>query len=164
MTADEREQDAPSGDGGLGDAASADAASGDALSGDALSKALGAAAAKNTGLGALAGGEAPSGDALLRAVGGIRGLCEAVLPGLAFIVLYTALMTPFPNGAVPVALGGSVFIALVFTIWRVVAKENATQAVAGLIGVGASAILAIATNRPSNNFALGLGCRNLAFA
>ncbi|MCL2514512.1 MAG: DUF3159 domain-containing protein [Microbacteriaceae bacterium] len=123
----------------------------------ALSEALGAAAAKNTGLGALVADQAPSGDALLRAVGGVRGLCEAVLPGLAFIVLYTALMTPLPDAAVPVSLGASVLIALVFTLWRIAKKENATQAVAGLIGVGASAILAIATNRPSNNFALGLG-------
>jgi len=123
----------------------------------ALGEVIGAAAAKNTGLGALAGEQAPSGNALLRAVGGVRGLCEAVLPGLAFIVLYTALMTPLPDTAVPIALGASVLIALVFTLWRVLKKENATQAVAGLIGVGASAILALATNRPSNNFLLGLG-------
>jgi len=136
-------------------------AAGDAASDESLSTALGAAAAKNTGLGALAGEKAPSGDALLRAMGGVRGLCEAVLPGVAFIVLYTALMTPLPDVAVPVALGASVLIALVFTVWRVVAKENVTQAVAGLIGVGASAILAIATNRPSNNFLLGLGIDGL---
>jgi hypothetical protein len=66
-------------------------------------------------------------------------------------------MTSLPDTAVPIALGASVLIALVFTLWRVVKKENATQAVAGLIGVGASAILALATNRPSNNFLLGLG-------
>lgn len=124
---------------------------------ESLSGALGAAAAKNTGLGAIAADRAPSGDALLKAMGGVRGLCEAVLPGLAFIVLYTVLMTPLPDAAVPVALGASVLIALVFTVWRVVANENVSQAVAGLIGVGASAILAIATNRPSNNFLLGLG-------
>ena len=124
---------------------------------EALSRALGAAATKNTGLGAIAADRSPSGDALLKAMGGVRGLCEAVLPGLAFIVLYTVLMTPLPDAAVPVALGASVLIALVFTVWRVVAKENVSQAVAGLIGVGASAILAIATNRPSNNFLLGLG-------
>lgn len=121
-----------------------------------LSDALGAAAARNTGLGAV-GEQAPNGAALLTAVGGVRGLCESILPGVAFIVLYTALLTPLPASAVPVALGASVLIALVFTIWRLAARENATQAVAGLIGVGASAILAIATNRPSNNFLLGLG-------
>jgi hypothetical protein len=124
---------------------------------DSLSSAFGAAAAKNTGLGAVAGEQAPTRDALLKAMGGVRGLCEAVLPGLAFIVLYTALMTPLPDAAVPVALGASVLIAVVFTVWRVVAKENTTQAIAGLIGVGASAVLALATNRPSNNFLLGLG-------
>ncbi|MFC4244482.1 DUF3159 domain-containing protein [Gryllotalpicola reticulitermitis] len=122
-----------------------------------LSDALGAAAAKNTGLSAAAAGQAPNGAALLTAMGGVRGVCESVLPGLAFIVLFTALLVPLPNAAVPIALGASVLIALVFTIWRLVARENATQAVAGLIGVGASAILAIATNRPANNFLLGLG-------
>ncbi|AYG05004.1 DUF3159 domain-containing protein [Gryllotalpicola protaetiae] len=137
--------------------AQGDAEATDASAEESLSTALGAAAAKNTGLGALAGEQAPSGDALLRAMGGVRGICEAVLPGLAFIVLYTALMTPLPDTAVPIALGASVLIALVFTVWRVARKENVTQAVAGLIGVGASAILAIATNRPVNNFALGLG-------
>ncbi|GAA4155616.1 DUF3159 domain-containing protein [Gryllotalpicola daejeonensis] len=136
---------------------SGDAATGASEASESLSAALGAAAAKNTGLGAMAGEQAPSREALLKAMGGIRGLCEAVLPGLAFIVIYSALIAPAANAAVPVALGASVLIALVFTIWRVVAKENATQAVAGLIGVGASAILAIATNRPVNNFALGLG-------
>jgi hypothetical protein len=129
----------------------------DAPAGAPLSDALGAAAAKNMGLSAAVGAEAPNGAALLKAVGGIRGLCESILPGLAFIVLFTALLVPLPNVAVPIALGASVLIALVFTIWRLAAKENATQAVAGLIGVGASAILAIATNRPANNFALGLG-------
>lgn len=130
----------------------------DAPPSESLSKALGAAAAKNTGLGAVAGEQAPSGNALLAAMGGVRGLCEAVLPGLVFIVLYTALLTPLgQNTAVPIALGASVLIAVVFTLWRIVAKENATQAVAGLIGVGASAVLALATNRPSNNFLLGLG-------
>jgi hypothetical protein len=129
----------------------------DAAKGEPLSRVLGAAAARNTGLGAVAGEQPPSGDALLKAMGGVRGLCEAVLPGLAFIVLFTALMTPLPGVAVPVSLAASVAIALVFTIWRLVAKENAQQAVAGLIGVGASAVLAIATNRPVNNFALGLG-------
>ncbi|WP_022880877.1 DUF3159 domain-containing protein [Gryllotalpicola ginsengisoli] len=126
-----------------------------------LREAIGAAAAKNTGLGAVAGEDAPSGAALLKAMGGVRGLCESVLPGLAFIVLYTVLITPAPDASVPVALGASVLIALVFTLWRVFAKENATQAVAGLVGVAASAVLAIATHKPSANFWLGLGIDGL---
>ena len=40
-------------------------------------------------LGEVTPGEAPSGRALLGAVGGIRGLIEAILPGLGFLVLYT---------------------------------------------------------------------------
>ncbi|HEY0249339.1 MAG TPA: DUF3159 domain-containing protein [Gryllotalpicola sp.] len=129
----------------------------DAPASAGLSEALAAAAAKNTGLGAVAGEQAPNGTALLAAMGGVRGLCESVLPGVAFIGLYTALIAPLPAAAVPIALGASVLIALVFTIWRLAARENVTQAVAGLIGVGASAILAIVTNKPSNNFLLGLG-------
>ena len=37
------------------------------------------------GLGEVKPGEAPSGHALLGAVGGIRGLIEAILPGLVFL-------------------------------------------------------------------------------
>ncbi|MEO8908322.1 MAG: DUF3159 domain-containing protein [Microbacteriaceae bacterium] len=129
------------------------AAAGADLRPDSLSGALGqslAAAAKRSGLGAVAEGQAPTGGALLAAMGGIRGLAETILPGLVFLVVYTFTMN------VPWALGASVAIAIVFTVLRVVGRTPVTQAVAGLIGVGASAILALLTGKGSDNFVIGL--------
>ncbi|WP_308464723.1 DUF3159 domain-containing protein [Rathayibacter soli] len=127
---------------------------------NSLSGALGqslAAAAQRSGLGAVAEGQAPSGAALLAAMGGIRGLAETILPGLVFLVVYTFTMN------VPLALGASVVIAIVFTVVRVIGRTPVTQAVAGLIGVGASAVLALLTGKGSDNFVLGL-ITNAAYA
>ncbi|TAM70189.1 MAG: DUF3159 domain-containing protein [Microbacteriaceae bacterium] len=109
-----------------------------------------AAAAKRSGLAAVAEGQAPTGAALLTAMGGIRGLAETILPGLVFLVVYTFTMN------VPVALGASVAVAVVFTVLRMAGRTPVTQAVAGLIGVGASAILALLTGKGSDNFIIGL--------
>jgi hypothetical protein len=109
-----------------------------------------AAAAKKSGIGQLAEGGAPTGRALLGALGGIRGLAETIIPGLVFLVLYT-----FTEN-VPVSIGASVAVAVAFTIVRLVGRTPVTQAMAGLIGVGASAILALITGRGQDNFILGL--------
>jgi len=108
-----------------------------------------AAAAKRSGLGAVADGTTPNGRALLAAMGGVRGLAETILPGLLFLVLYTFTKN------VPLSLGASVAIAVVFTVVRLVGRTPVTQSVAGLIGVGGSAILAILTDKPENNFVPG---------
>ena len=50
-----------------------------------------AAAAEKSGLGALARDEKLSGHDLLIAVGGVRGILEALLPGLVFLVVYSSL-------------------------------------------------------------------------
>ena len=104
-----------------------------------------ARAAGQSGLGAVAGGDAPTGKALFAAMGGVRGLCETILPGLVFLIPYTVL-TSIDQGwaqqsAMPVSLGASVVVAVVFTLIRVITKTQTTQAIAGLIGVAASAIL-----------------------
>jgi hypothetical protein len=109
-----------------------------------------AAAAKSRGLGGVAEGEQPSSANMLAALGGVRGLCEAILPSLIFLIVYTIT----PN--VPLALGSSVAVAVIFTIIRLATRSSTTQAVAGLIAVGASAILALITGRGSDFFLLGI--------
>lgn len=109
-----------------------------------------ASAARKSGLGLAADGRIPGGRDLLRAVGGIRGIAEAVLPGLAFLIIFAF------GGGLPLALGVSVGIAVIFTILRIVTRSAATQAVAGLVGAGASAGLALITGEGENNFLLGL--------
>lgn len=118
-----------------------------------LSETLGqslAAAAKKSGLGTLADEDVPTGRAMLVALGGVRGLAETILPGLVFLLMYTF------TRAVPLSLGASVAVAVLFTIARLIARTPVTQAVAGLIGVAASAVLALITGRGVDNFVPGL--------
>ncbi|GIT80243.1 hypothetical protein LLS1_19120 [Leifsonia sp. LS1] len=126
---------------------------GDATQRDEVAASVGeslARAARTSGLGQLAEGEAPTGAALLGALGGVRGLAETILPGLVFLILFT-----FTEN-VPLSIGASVLVAVVFTIVRIAGKTPVTQAIAGLIGVGVSAILALITGRGEDNFLLGI--------
>lgn len=108
-----------------------------------------AAGMQRSRLGEVKPGEAPTGRALLGAVGGIRGLIEAILPGLGFLVLFTvthdlwlSVVTPF-------------VIALVFISIRAVQRRPVTPAVTGAIGIALSAGLAILTGSAANNFLPG---------
>lgn len=125
-----------------------------------------AAAAEKSGLGALARDEKLSGRDLLTAVGGVRGILEALLPGLVFLVVYSGL-TSFagqdPQAALVPALAASVGLAVVFTIARLVTKGQPTQAIAGLIGVLASAALALWSGDARDNYVIGF-YTNAAYA
>ncbi|WP_448810214.1 DUF3159 domain-containing protein [Agromyces bauzanensis] len=116
-----------------------------------------AAAAERAGLGGLARDETLTGRDLLGALGGVRGLAEAILPGLVFLVVYT-----FTKELVP-ALAASIGLAVLFTVVRLVRRSGPTQAIAGLIGVGASAALALWTGRAEDNYVLGF-YTNAAYA
>lgn len=109
-----------------------------------------AGAAEKAGLGQIARDETLSSGDILKALGGIRGLAEAILPGLVFLIVYT-----FAKDLV-LALVASVGLAAVFTIIRLATRTPVTQAFAGLIAVAASAALALWTGRGQDNFVLGL--------
>jgi hypothetical protein len=115
---------------------------------EAIAAALGSAAAKS-GLGALAQADQPNGKVLLEAMGGIRGIVEAMLPGLLFLVVYTLTHN------LPLSLGISVGVAAIFTVLRLVQRTPVSSALGGLVAAGASAALALLTNRPEDNFVLG---------
>lgn len=117
-----------------------------------------AAAAQRSGLGAIASDERPSGSDILRAVGGFRGVLEALLPGLVFLVGYTVLTSfsgwPSDDALVP-SLVGSIGVAVVFTAVRLFSRSQPTQAIAGLVGVLLSAALALWTGDARDNYVLG---------
>jgi hypothetical protein len=117
-----------------------------------------AAAAEKSGLGAIARDERLTGRDLLGAVGGVRGILEALLPGLVFLVAYSVL-TSFAGwetqDALVPALAASVGLAVVFTIVRIATKGQPTQAIAGLVGVLASAALALWTGNARDNYVIG---------
>ncbi|WP_207456685.1 DUF3159 domain-containing protein [Desertivibrio insolitus] len=109
-----------------------------------------AAAAARGGLGQVRPGEVPTTASLVRAVGGIRGLVESILPSLIFLVLYTATGELLPAVLVPVG------VAALFVIVRLVTRSQPVQAIAGLVGTLLSALLALWTGRAEDNFLLGI--------
>lgn len=108
-----------------------------------------ATAARKAGIGQVTPGEAPTGVALLAAIGGVRGIVESILPGLLFLIVFTLSQTLLISVLVPVG------VATVFVLWRLISKTPVTSAIAGLIGIGASALLAIISGRAVENFVLG---------
>lgn len=109
-----------------------------------------AAAVRNAGIGQVTPGEMPTAASLLGAVGGVRGLIEAILPALGFLVIYGLTRNVAAAVLVPVA------IAIVFVVARLIARTSPTQAFAGVGGVAISAALALFTGRAEDNFVPGL--------
>jgi hypothetical protein len=94
-------------------------------------------------------GETPTAGALLAAIGGVRGLIESILPGLGFLVTYTITQNLVPSVLAPLGL------AVVFIIVRVLTRQPVTTALAGALGIGISAALALLTGNANDNFVPG---------
>jgi hypothetical protein len=107
-------------------------------------------AALRAGIGRVAPGEVPTGHALLTAIGGVRGLVESILPGLAFLVIYTFSHDLLPSVLIPVGVG------VVFVAVRAVQRGPLPQAIAGLLGIALSAFLAVISGRAVDNFIPGI--------
>jgi len=108
-----------------------------------------AQAMRRSGLGRVAPDQPPSAATLLTAMGGVRGIVESILPGLLFLVTYTITRNLWWSVAAPVA------IAAIFVVIRLVGRQAVTTAIAGLLGIVISAVIAILTGRPENNFVPG---------
>ncbi|WP_282837453.1 DUF3159 domain-containing protein [Microbacterium flavum] len=94
--------------------------------------------------------EAHTGHVVWAAMGGWRGILESVLPGLAFVLLFTVTRDLVPSLVV------SVGIAVIFTIVRLVQRSPIGAALGGLIAAGVAAALALWTGRAQDNFVPGL--------
>lgn len=73
---------------------------------------------------------------ILYAVGGWRGLTEAILPGAVFLVMFVATQR------LGWSLLGALGVAAAFTVYRLIQRQSLAQAVAGLVGVGVCALVA----------------------
>lgn len=113
-----------------------------------LTEALGAAA-RRSGFAKVEPGQTPTASALLAAVGGVRGLIEALLPGVMFLVVYTVTRELVPSVIAPV------IIAVGFVAARLIARANPMGAFAGVVGIALSAGMALFTGRAEDNFVLG---------
>ena len=107
-------------------------------------------AVQNAGIARVAPGEAPSGHALVAAIGGVRGLAESVLPGLAFLVVYAITKELVPSVLIPVVIGA------VFVVLRLLQRQSLVMSLAGILGVAISAGLALITGRAESNFIPGI--------
>lgn len=108
-----------------------------------------AAAAQRSGLGRVKPGETPTASALLAAIGGVRGLVESILPGLGFLVAYTVTQNLLLSVLAPLA------VAVLFIVVRLVTRQSVTTAIAGAVGIGISAALALFTGNANDNFVPG---------
>ena len=114
-------------------------------------------AGQTAGLGALIGPRiAGEQHPLLRAMGGVLGIVETILPGFVFIAAF-ALST---NAWLAIIV--SVAVSVLFTIYRLIRRQAPTQALVGLAGVVASALLALMSQKPEDNFVVGM-LTNLAY-
>ena len=103
------------------------------------------------GLAALVVGEGTGKDhPLWKAIGGWLGLIETLVPGLVFVILFGLTSNPWA------AIWVSVSTSALFMLYRLIRRQPLTQAFAGFIAVIASALLATLSNRPEDNFVLGL--------
>ncbi|WP_051224835.1 DUF3159 domain-containing protein [Pseudoclavibacter soli] len=85
-----------------------------------------------------------------KALGGVRGLFEAVLPGLLFVAVFTATTRLWW------AVGASLAAVVVLAAWRLIDRGDLTQIANGLFGVLLSSGLALLTGRASANYLPGL--------
>ncbi len=94
--------------------------------------------------------DAHTGHVVWAAMGGWRGVLESVLPGLAFVLLFT-----FTQNLV-LSLVVSVGLAAVFTVVRLLQRSPVSAALGGLIAAAVAAGLALWTGRGQDNFVPGL--------
>lgn len=114
---------------------------------DILGSALGSAA-RRAGLDPAR--QSHTGHVVWAAMGGWRGVLESVLPGLAFVVLFTT------TSDLVLSLAISVGAAAIFTIVRLAQRSPVSAALGGLIATAAAAALALWTGRGQDNFVPGL--------
>jgi hypothetical protein len=107
-------------------------------------------AVRKTGFGQVAPGEVPTGSSLLKAVGGVRGIIESIVPGIGFLVVYTITHALLLSVLVPLAL------SVIFIVVRLVTRSPVIPALAGIVLLAVSAILALVTGKADNNFVPGM--------
>lgn len=117
--------------------------------GDAIGASM-AQAAERAGLGQAARGEPMTAAALIGAMGGVRGVLEAIVPGLLFLVAFTLTRDIVLSVAVPVG------VAVLAVVARLVQRSAVAPAVGGLVGILISAVLALRSGEGRDFYALGL--------
>lgn len=87
---------------------------------------------------------------IMGSVGGVRGVIEAMAPGLVFVVVYVISSNLTP------ALVSSMSVALLAVVARLVQRTPLTQALGGLLGVAVGVFWAWRSGDASDYFVVGL--------
>lgn len=98
---------------------------------------------------------------VLKSVGGVRGLAEAILPGLLFTLLYTV------TSGLYLSLAAAVVAAGAFAVANLLQKRPLIQSLTGVIGVAICAFFALRSGSGTTYFVPGFytnGAYILAFA
>ena len=95
---------------------------------------------------------------LLEAMGGGHGIADSSLPGLAFVIAYTA-----SGQDLEVAVWAAVVVGAALLAVRLFRRETIQFAVAGFVGVAIAAFIAQKTGKAENFFLPGL-LLNLGYA
>ncbi len=95
---------------------------------------------------------------LLEAMGGGHGIADSSLPGLAFVIAYTA-----SGQDLETAIWAAVALGAVLLVVRLARRETLQFAIAGFVGVAIAAFIAQKTGKAENFFLPGL-LLNLGYA
>ena len=95
---------------------------------------------------------------LLEAMGGGHGILDSSLPGLAFVIAYTA-----SGQSLETAVWSAVVVGAVLLVVRLFRRETLQFAIAGFVGVAIAAFIAQKTGKAENFFLPGL-LLNLGYA
>ncbi len=87
---------------------------------------------------------------LAASIGGVRGLIEALAPGVVFVVVYVVTRELMPT------LYASIAVALVAVALRLIQRTPLTQALSGIFGVAIGVVWAWVTKDANDYFAFGL--------
>ncbi|WP_217132411.1 DUF3159 domain-containing protein [Leucobacter chinensis] len=82
------------------------------------------------GISAGLSGEEVSGQGILDAIGGARGITEALLPGLLYLVMFIITQDARLSVIAPAAIAVAAFV------WRLAQRQTLVTSLSGLLGVG----------------------------
>lgn len=105
---------------------------------------------RQSAFGTVTPGQTPTTADIWSAVGGVRGLVEAIVPGLTFLTVFSLTGVLLWSVLAPMGL------AVVFVLARVMSRSTVQPALIGMGGIAASAAVALWSGRPEDNFVLGL--------
>ncbi|WP_232247654.1 DUF3159 domain-containing protein [Kitasatospora azatica] len=89
-------------------------------------------------------------DSVMEAFGGVRGLIDTTVPGLAFIATFTV------THKVSAAAWAAVGLCVVFVVVRLLRRETLKHAFSGVFGVAIGAFFAMRTGKAQNFYLPGL--------